>query len=94
MFQEAEHRFVIYRDTRLGEGISICEVSSFQTGSEITLSLINKDTIAAQATAAENKRVLELLHDKVSASAFVCPEKTWVLGVIDSFRAQPEENQS
>jgi len=38
----------------------------------------------------ERERILEKIHKKIAESAFVCPEKTWVLGVVKSLRGQHE----
>jgi len=92
---------MLWRKENRGKKLGYCTNGMIEDW--FLVELIDKDSwsieehdarIAARATETENKRVLEELHKKVSASAFVCPEKTWVLGVIESLRlAQPEPKE-
>ena len=54
------------------EGISICEVSSSQTGSEIIHTLINKETVAAQTQKDVLTKILSVVDDQIRLTDYTC----------------------
>ena len=46
--------------------------------------------IVAHAIKEGRERVLDELCEQISQSAFVCPQKTWVLGIIESLHTDKE----